>query len=104
MLSGNVNIAAAVLDDDEEDDPDSDEEYEDEDDVLGDEEMKTKKKAKRRKSKKRDVENNADDLRKQHNIEDDHLKSYKKSTWVNFHAIMIVGSIYMSMILTNWGA
>lgn len=32
------------------------------------------------------------------------MKSYQKSTWVNFHALMIVGSLYISMVMTNWGA
>ena len=32
------------------------------------------------------------------------MRSYKKATWINFHALMIVGSIYVSMVMTNWAA
>jgi hypothetical protein len=38
------------------------------------------------------------------NREKDPLRSYKKSTWLKFHGLMVIGSIYFSMLMTNWAA
>lgn len=37
-------------------------------------------------------------------IEQDELRPYKSNQYVKFHLIMMFTSMYMSMMITNWGA
>jgi len=101
-ITGNVNIVAEILDDDEEDDEPYEEEEkeeeeendEDEEDVEDSEEKKKKSHNKKSRKEMQDTNEEADD----------HLRSYMKSTWINFHCLMVIGSIYISMLMTNWAA
>lgn len=34
----------------------------------------------------------------------DDLKSYKDNSYIIFHFIMLIVSVYGTMLLTNWGA
>jgi serine incorporator 1/3 len=54
--------------------------------------------------KKKKSDKNKQSLEQENNESNKKLKAYQTNQYIDFHLVMMVSSIYISMLLTNWGS